>query len=178
MAFNRGTGFNRTKLNSDEFSTVLYSNSSASTLSSGDAIANMVYDSNAESDTLSTGTAVSVLIIDSSAEADTISSGSAVPTLDIYTSAEANTISSELVVSALTKVLTMIFSGTVAAGKTVCIDGLLFTVKNAGANAIDDFTGDFPEIFPETCTVVYTDAEGAEGERTVKIRVSRRDRHI
>jgi hypothetical protein len=71
--------------------------------------------------------------------------------------------------------LTFTFSGTLVAGKTICIDGRDFTVKNGGVNAIADFTGDFPSIFPGTNEVVYTDDEGS---RTVQIVVTKRDRVV
>jgi hypothetical protein len=70
---------------------------------------------------------------------------------------------------------TITFTGTLAAGKTVCINTRDFTVKNDGVNAIADFSGDFPTIFPGTNWVVYTDTEGS---RTVRIVVSKRDRKV
>jgi len=70
---------------------------------------------------------------------------------------------------------TFTFSGTLAAGKTLCIDTRDYTVKNDGVNAIADFTGDFPSIFTGTNWVVYTDSEGS---RTVTLVVSKRDRKV
>jgi len=70
---------------------------------------------------------------------------------------------------------TITFTGTLAAGKTVCINTRDYTVKNDGVNAIADFSGDFPTIFPGTNWVVYTDTEGS---RTVRIVVSKRDRKV
>jgi hypothetical protein len=70
---------------------------------------------------------------------------------------------------------TFTFTGTLAAGKTLCIDGRDFTVKNDGVNAIADFSGDFPSIFPGTNWVLYTDAEGS---RTIQLVVSKRDRKV
>lgn len=53
-----------------------------------------------------------------------------------------------------------VFSGSVAAGKTVCIDGQDFSVLNDGVNAIGDFDGDFPQ--PGSCgSAVYTDGEAS-----------------
>jgi hypothetical protein len=70
---------------------------------------------------------------------------------------------------------TITFTGTLAAGKTVCINSRDFTVKNDGVNAIADFSGDFPSIFPGTNWVIYTDSEGS---RTVRIVVSKQDRKV
>lgn len=70
---------------------------------------------------------------------------------------------------------TFTFSGTLAAGKTLCIDKNDFTVKNDGANAMVGFTGDFPAMLPGENTVFYTDALGS---RTVTIVVSKKDRSI
>lgn len=70
---------------------------------------------------------------------------------------------------------TITFTGTLAAGKTVCINTRDYTVKNDGVNAIADFSGDFPSIFPGTNWVIYTDSEGS---RTLRIIVSKRDRKV
>jgi hypothetical protein len=51
-----------------------------------------------------------------------------------------------------------VFSGALLAGDTVCIDGEDFSVLNDGMNAIADFTGEFPELYP-SCAVVYSDSE-------------------
>ncbi len=63
---------------------------------------------------------------------------------------------------------TITFSGTLAAGKTLIIDGQKFTILNDGVNAIGDFTGDFPILFPGVNLLKYTDSEGS---RTVHIHV-------
>ncbi|MFA5379489.1 MAG: hypothetical protein WC455_27275, partial [Dehalococcoidia bacterium] len=63
---------------------------------------------------------------------------------------------------------TITFSGTLAAGKTLIIDGQRFTVLNDGVNAIGDFTGDFPILFPGVNLLKYTDSEGS---RTIHIHV-------
>ena len=63
---------------------------------------------------------------------------------------------------------TITFSGTLAAGKTLIIDGQKFTILNDGANAIGDFTGDFPILFPGVNLLKYTDSEGS---RTVHIHI-------
>ena len=71
--------------------------------------------------------------------------------------------------------LTFTFSGTLVNGKTICIDGRDFTVKNNGNNAIADFTGDFPSIFPGTNEVIYTDDEGS---RTIRVVITKKDRVV
>jgi len=71
--------------------------------------------------------------------------------------------------------LTFTFSGSLAVGKTVCIDGRDFTVLNDGVNAIASFTGEFPIIAPNTSTITYTDALGV---RTVAVTVTKKDRSI
>lgn len=74
-----------------------------------------------------------------------------------------------------TSTITLTFSGTLAAGKTVCIDGDKFTVLNDGVNAIADFSGDFPAIWPGTNTIIYEDSEGS---RTVLVAVTKKDRSV
>ena len=70
---------------------------------------------------------------------------------------------------------TITFTGTLAAGKTVCINTRDFTVTNDGDNAIADFSGDFPTMFPGTNWVIYTDEEGS---RTLSITISKKDRKV
>jgi len=70
---------------------------------------------------------------------------------------------------------TFAFAGTLAAGQTLCIDTRDYTVKNDGVNAMADFTGEFPSIFPRTNWVIYTDSAGS---RTVTLIVSKRDRKV
>lgn len=67
------------------------------------------------------------------------------------------------------------FSGTLAAGKTLVIDGNVLTVENDGTNDLEHFTGDFPRIFPGANTITYTDS--AES-RTMKIAVIREERSV
>lgn len=67
------------------------------------------------------------------------------------------------------------FSGVLAAGETVCIDGRKFTVKNNGSNAVGDFTGDYPTIYPGTNWIIYEDSEGS---RNVRLIVVKGDREI
>jgi hypothetical protein len=71
--------------------------------------------------------------------------------------------------------LTFTFAGSLAVGKTICIDGRDFTVLNDGVNGIATFTGEFPLIAPNTSTVTYTDAVGV---RTVALTVTKKDRSI
>lgn len=63
---------------------------------------------------------------------------------------------------------TITFSGTLAAGKVLIIDGQKFTVLNDGVNAIGNFTGDFPVLFPGVNLLKYIDSEGS---RTIHIHV-------
>jgi len=71
--------------------------------------------------------------------------------------------------------LTFTYSGTLAAGKTLVIDGNDLTVENDGTNDLAHFTGDFPRIFPGVNTITYTDSAGA---RTMHIHVTRDERSI
>ena len=63
---------------------------------------------------------------------------------------------------------TITFSGTLAAGKTLIIDGQEFTILNDGVNAIGDFAGEFPALFPGVNLLKYTDSGAG---RTVHIRI-------
>jgi hypothetical protein len=72
-------------------------------------------------------------------------------------------------------VCTFTYSGTLAAGKLIEIDGEDFTVVNNDTNGIGDFTGDFPVLFPGANCVTYTDSEAA---RTAIIDISRKERRI
>lgn len=63
---------------------------------------------------------------------------------------------------------TITFSGTLAAGKTLTIDGEKFTILNDGANAIGDTVLDFPILFPGVNLLKYTDSVGS---RTIHIHV-------
>ena len=67
------------------------------------------------------------------------------------------------------------FSGSLLVGKTVCIDTKNRTVENDGVNALKNFTGTFPKIYPGNNTVKYTDAVGS---RTIKITVIKQDRKM
>jgi hypothetical protein len=50
------------------------------------------------------------------------------------------------------------FGGSLAAGKTVCIDGQDFSVLNDSVNAIGDFDGEFPLVAAEGA-IIYSDSE-------------------
>ena len=71
--------------------------------------------------------------------------------------------------------ITFTFGGTLAAGKTVVVNTNDFTVLNDGVNAIASMTGDFPEIYPGTNQVIYTDSLGS---RTVNITIVKKDRSV
>jgi hypothetical protein len=75
----------------------------------------------------------------------------------------------------LSGTLTLTFSGTLAPGKTLCIDAENATVENDGVNALNDFSMIFPKISRGTNTVVYTDSEGT---RSVTITVTKQDRMV
>jgi hypothetical protein len=109
------------------------------------------------------------------AEASTLTKGTCSADSIFFVTGDAKTLSSTNISDKIYKVLTMVYSGAVAIGERVCIDGEYFTVTLDGANAIQHFTGDFPEIMPDENSVSYEDSEGS---RTVKVIVSRRDRHI
>jgi len=71
--------------------------------------------------------------------------------------------------------LTLTYTGTLAVGKVLVIEGNDLTVKNDGTNDLAHFTGDFPRIFPGANTITYTDSAGA---RTMKITVIRNERSV
>ena len=68
------------------------------------------------------------------------------------------------------------YTGTIAAGETLTIDGVEKTVDLDGTNALKDYTGnDFPVVFPGTGNIGYEDSEGS---RSVKISIIREEKHI
>ena len=71
--------------------------------------------------------------------------------------------------------LTLTYTGTLAAGKSLVIAGTDLTIENDGTNDLAHFTGDFPRIFPGANTITYTDSAGA---RTMKITVTREERSL
>jgi hypothetical protein len=97
------------------------------------------------------------------------------PGIDVYITGVSITQTRGFALLGLLRSLTMEYSGPLAAGEKVCINAENFTVTLDGANAIDKFDGDFPEVFPVDCTITYADDETS---RTVKVIVSRRDRQI
>lgn len=74
-----------------------------------------------------------------------------------------------------TTILSLVYSGDIAVGETVCIDTNYFSVKLDSANNISKFDGDFPEVVPLPYNVSYSDEES---DRTVDITVSWRDRKL
>lgn len=181
MTFGRAIGgFNRSPFNSDAYSDTFefFASGSASSIGSGFVITRII-------DTTSTirqafnqakfnSTEFSNVLY-TLAESDTISSCNADAESIYYVTCSAKTISSPKVVDHMYQVISMVYSGTVAVGERVCIDGNNFTVTLDGANAIDKYDGDFPEIMAGDNDIVYSDSEGS---RTVKVIVSRTDRKI
>lgn len=68
------------------------------------------------------------------------------------------------------------YTGTIAAGEILTIDGVEKTVDLDGTNALKDYTGnDFPVVFPGTGNMGYEDSEGS---RSIKISITREERQI
>ena len=68
------------------------------------------------------------------------------------------------------------YSGTIAAGETLTIDGVEKTVDLDGVNALKDYSGnDFPVVFPGTGNIGYEDSEVS---RSIKISIIREEKHI
>jgi len=109
------------------------------------------------------------------AESNTISSTECAADSIFFVIGTSKTVSSTEITDKIYNVISMVFSGDLAVGERVCIDGIKYTVLLGGVNAIDKFTGNFPEIMSGDNTVTYTDSESA---RTVKVIVTRRDRSI
>jgi len=196
MGFNRGLGgFNRSKFNSDAFSNALYSTPSARTATDGTVIASKDFYIAPVADTIAEGLATARTDFYIAPVADTIaeglatartdfyivsaagsaSEGGVIASKDFYAEGTSDSLSAGAAILEIIHHLTMEYSGALAVGKKVCINANNFTVILDGANAIDKFSGTFPEVFPVACTVVYTDG-GAS--RTVKLTVARRDRTI
>jgi len=66
------------------------------------------------------------------------------------------------------------FTGTLAPGKTIVINGEDYTVVNDGVNAIAGFSGEFPRVFGGVNTLTYTDAEGARNATILVVKQDRR----
>ena len=68
------------------------------------------------------------------------------------------------------------YTGTIAAGEILTIDGVEKTVDLDDTNALKDYTGnDFPVVFPGTGNIGYEDSEVS---RNLKISVIREEKHI
>ena len=68
------------------------------------------------------------------------------------------------------------YTGTLAAGETLIIDGVEKTVDLGGVNALKDYSGnDFPVVFPGAGNIGYEDSEGS---RSIKISIIREEKHI
>lgn len=73
---------------------------------------------------------------------------------------------------ARTEAVEIAYSGTIAAGKILCIDANDFSVLNDGVNDIANYDGKFPEVY-NTTMIVYEDSDGS---RTLDITIYRSDR--
>lgn len=73
---------------------------------------------------------------------------------------------------ARTEAVEITYTGTIAAGKILCIDANDFSVLNDGANDIANYDGEFPEIY-NTTIVVYEDSDGS---RSLSVVITREDR--
>ena len=68
------------------------------------------------------------------------------------------------------------YTGTLAAGEILTIDGVEKTVDLDDTNALKDYMGnDFPVVFPGVGNIGYEDSEGS---RSIKISVIRSEKHI
>ena len=64
------------------------------------------------------------------------------------------------------------YTGTIAAGKILCIDANDFSVLNNGSNDIANYNGNFPEIYNSTM-ILYEDSDGS---RSLSVVITREDR--
>ena len=135
----------------------------------------MVMSAIAESDTLSSDNAIGSLDMTLFGVSSSLSSSSVISIIGIYGSAISSSLSSSNIVVTLTQVLSLVYSGDIAVGDTVCIDSVYFSVKHNGVNAISKYDGEFMEIVPNLFEFVYTDLEE---NRSAKITVSWRDRIV
>ena len=68
------------------------------------------------------------------------------------------------------------YTGTLAAGETLTIDGVEKTVDLDGTNTLQYFTGnDFPVVYPGSNNIGFEDSEVS---RNLKISVIREEKHI
>ena len=73
---------------------------------------------------------------------------------------------------ARTEAVEITYTGTIAAGKILCIDANDFSVLNNGSNDIANYNGNFPEIYNSTM-ILYEDSDGA---RSLSVVITREDR--
>ena len=72
--------------------------------------------------------------------------------------------------------LTLTYTGTIAAGEILTIDGIEKTVDLDGINTLKYFTGnDFPVVYPGTNNIGYEDSEGS---RIIKISIIREEKQV
>jgi len=145
----------------------------ADSISSGQAT--MLVTLSGHADTISSAEAALQITHLLAGHADSVSDGVGVLQITHLLAGHADSITDALGMLRLIDSWTFTFAGTLAAGKTICIDGRDFTVKNDGVNAIASFTGEFPSVFTGTNWVIYTDAEGS---RTITLIVHKQDRKV
>ena len=73
---------------------------------------------------------------------------------------------------ARTEAVEITYTGTIAAGKILCIDANDFSVLNNGSNDIANYNGNFPEIYNSTM-ILYEDSDGS---RALSVVIMRKDR--
>ncbi|MFA5453450.1 MAG: hypothetical protein WC248_07745 [Candidatus Methanomethylophilaceae archaeon] len=71
--------------------------------------------------------------------------------------------------------LTLVYTGDIAVGDSVCIDASDYTVDINNINALDKFSGNFPKIMPNLSTLVYSDSVVS---RSVKVMITWRDKIV
>lgn len=71
------------------------------------------------------------------------------------------------------RISALTWSGDVVAGATVEIDVENCTIEVNGVDAVSDFVGELFDILAGTNVLTYTDAEGS---RTIRLKVVKRDR--
>lgn len=73
------------------------------------------------------------------------------------------------------EIYTLVYSGDVAVGETVCIDTNDYTVTLNSENVLDKIEGNFPKIVPNESELVYTDSNST---RSATIVISWQDKII
>lgn len=200
MTYQRSIGgYNRAPLNRDKYGSALYGRAESDSLTSGTAVAIRAFLLQSSASTIGSTDPVRTRILDTSnnvrggfntqplnrdslgnvlyciGETDSLTQSVVSADIIFFITGPSKTISSTTITDAIYRVLTMTYSGAVAAGETVCIYGDKYVVTLDGSNSIQNFTGDFPRVAPGTNEFVYTDSETS---RTVKIIIARRDRHV